>query len=183
MLKSAYSGDKVMKLTNTLAAFSILTLSALGVNAATLTGDDVTLEISDVGFSQTVTVGAGTDFTANAVSWDVDFGADGDELNVSVIGDFPSFGATSFELSSLDFSGGEFLTGFANLFSQLQNTSFSLTDSSILFTFDDGPVTNGTVLSGRFETAAPIPLPAGVWLLLTSLGGLAVVKRRKRHTA
>jgi len=174
-----------MKFSNILAAGSIIVASTIGASAATLTGDDVTLSISEFGFSQTATVGAGSEFFAGNVSWDVDFGADGDELLVSVLNNFGTFGITSFEISSLDFSGGELLTGFSNLFSQLANITVSTTSSSILFSFDNGPVTSGTVLSGKFDTSstAPVPLPAGAWMLLTALGGLAVTKRRRTRSA
>lgn len=47
------------------------------------------------------------------------------------------------------------------------------------FSIDD--LTVGSLVSG--ESLTPVPLPAGMWLMLSGLGGLAALRRRKHRLA
>jgi hypothetical protein len=96
--------------------------------------------------------------------------------------------------------GGSFLnqSGCADRVQLLKNDSLTdqfthngLTYSFELFGFDSGAefwtiedLDNDTWLKARFNVTGlppltPVPLPAGVWLLMGGLGGLALFKRRR----
>lgn len=170
-----------MNILKLLAASATFAAAATVSHAATLTGDDVTLTISDIGFSQTATVGAGFDFVVGSVSWDLDSGAAGNELSIDVDGSFSTFGATSFELSGLDFSDGELLVGFSDIFSQMANTVVTFTANSLLVSFTDGAVTDGVGFSGVFDTAPPaVPLPAGLPMIASGLALMGFLGRRRK---
>lgn len=159
--------------------------AALGTvsQAATLTGDDVTLDVAEIGYSSTTTVGAGDEFTIGAISMDVD-ATPGDELMISSTADLAGLGVTTFELSDLDFSGGEILVGFVVTFSQLANVVVTFTQDSLKITFDDGAITEGVVLEGMLVTTSldtpAVPLPAGLPLVASGLALLGFMGRRKK---
>ena len=166
----------------TLAVSAVVAAAAATAShAATLTGDEVTLTIADIGFSESTTVGAGVDFVVGSVSWDLDAGADGNELIVDTDGTFAGFGATSFELTGLDFSGGEILVGFSDIFSQMADTVVTFTADSLLVTFIDGPVDDGVTFSGVFDTRpTAVPLPAGLPMIASGLALLGFLGRRRK---
>jgi hypothetical protein len=72
-----------------------------------------------------------------------------------------------------------------------QFTHNGLTYEFELFGFDSGAqfwtiedLDNDTWLKARFKVSgepplSPVPLPAGAWLLLGGIGGLALLKRRR----
>lgn len=164
------------------AAAVAVTAFGTASQAATLTGDEVTLDVADIGFSETATVGSGADFTIGYLSVDLDGGVNGDELIITSSNDLPALGVTSFELTGLDFSGGELLTGAVNAFSQLSIVNFAYTGTSLFVEFLDGPITAGVVMSGTYTTApAPVvPLPAGLPLIASGVALLGFMGRRKK---
>lgn len=65
--------------------------------------------------------------------------------------------------------------------SQLSLNAFGSNASGFFGTFD--PIQLSLRAQVRDLSVAPIPLPAGVWLLLSALGGLAVMRRRTKRAA
>ena len=65
--------------------------------------------------------------------------------------------------------------------SQLSLNAFGSNASGFFGTFD--PIQLSLRAQVRDLSVAPIPLPAGVWLLLSALGGLAVIRRRTKRAA
>ena len=164
----------------------VMLLASMGpAQAATLTGDTVTVDIDSGLGVKSGLVGDGTDIQFGNALFDFNAGPNGNEFQLTANGSFPEFtspaGPLTILLSSLDFSGGEVLIGFTNLFSVFQNTSFSFTRNSLTFTMDDGPNGPDVILSGVFQTA--VPLPAALPLFGTGLAALGVIGwRRKRKT-
>ena len=149
--------------------------------AATLTGDDVviTFQPNNVVFGP-FTVGAGIDFTLANFTFDLNAGVGANEFdfidNGGVFGD-----NSSLVLSSLDFSGGAILTGFNLTSTSLTGLSWTFTDTSLTFSFDNsrGP-NNGSAIRGQFATLSAVPLPASLPMLAAALGGFAFLLRRAR---
>lgn len=164
---------------------------AVPSQAATLTGDNVTVTINDLnGFvaSNSGIVGDGTDVAIGLSLYDLNAGANNNEFVVSFDGSFCGLlncpGTTTIELTDLNFSGGESLIGFTLLSSVFTDVSWVTTATSILFTFADQPGI-GVMLTGRFDTGvSAVPVPAALPLLASGLGALGVVGwRRKRKLA
>jgi hypothetical protein len=72
-------------------------------------------------------------------------------------------------------NGGEYFFGFVDA---------DATHTSATLTFDDIGLSIGEIddltISAPVTDAAVVPLPAGVWLLLSAFGGLALLRRRAR---
>jgi hypothetical protein len=159
-------------------------LLAGAASAATLDGDQASITfVPESLVLGPFTVGAGVDFTLGVFTFDLNAGSAGDGFDFLDNGGF--FGQnTSIVLSSLNFSGGELLNGFELLSTSLQNLTWTFTDDSLTFLFSDpgwGPA-NGPAISGRFLTAAAVPVPASLPLLLAGLGGLALLRRKSKAT-
>jgi hypothetical protein len=172
---------------------AVVLTSAMGFTSASqatpLTGDQVTVDLN--GFLVGGTVGAGTDITlfSGNVLLDFNAGVDGDVFQLSAGRDFPSVISTgdllTIELGDLDFLGGEILVGFADLFSVFADTTFSITDHSILFSMTDGPGDAGVILSGRFVTrpvAVAVPEPTTLSLFALGAGFLGLIAWRRRRS-
>jgi hypothetical protein len=149
--------------------------------AATLTGDEVviTFQPIKVVFGP-FTVGAGIERTVGIITFDLNAGVGANEFEF--IDNGGSFaGSSSLVLSSLDFSGGAILTGFNLTSTSLTGLSWTFTDTSLTFSFDDavGP-NNGSAIRGQFATLSAVPLPASLPMLAAALGGFAFLLRRAR---
>lgn len=168
-----------------LLAAAALALTAFSAEAAVLTGD--TLTRSFAGDTATVAVATGYDDSVFGFNLDYDFGP-GTQFTFDASSTALSFqGANSLELTGLSFSDGEVLTGFSIIDTALSGVSWSLTASSILFTWTYQPqtVVSGAQIWGSFLTgpapagASDVPLPAAAPLALGALGLLGVIGRRR----
>ena len=176
-----------------LLATAILALTSSGVQAATLNGDTITF--TDPGGPHSVLVGAGVDFTVGAITYDFNAGSLGDQFVIgittttSACGLYTCSGTTTLSLSNLIFSGGQVLTGFTVLSSQLPITINTLTPTSLSLSWTEAHVTGpATFLDGQFITApssvSTVPLPTALPLFASGLVGLGLLGwRRKRKAA
>jgi len=182
------------------AAAMVAALQAGTVQAATLTGDDVAMTISNrlaAGkIDRAYTVGAGYEENGlGAHRIDFDAGGAGDELMFTAApGSWCGFltcsgGTTRIVFSDLDFGKGHVLAGF-----ELFEAAFALSvdvisTDAIAFSFAEGAYSSpasGTFIAGRWLTrpeTTPVPLPAAGWMLLAALGGLGVAGRLTRRRA
>lgn len=165
-----------------------LLASATVATSSTLAGDYVVLSIPTLGVTAGTNVVSGLDVAKGGIGWDLNTGANGNGFAMVSGGSYPIVGTSSFTFSSLDFSDGSSLIGFENLVSVFANTVVTFTSRSITFTFTDGPITEGTLISGTFVTDAPIlppsttvPLPASVPLMASAFGALAFAARRRNR--
>lgn len=120
------------------------------------------------------TLGAGTTF--DTIAFVLRDGADqGATLTVTAEG-----GGTASVMTELSGLGNDNRQLFVVNFTRIQrNSTIRLVNNALndSFTLDGASLfTNGS------GVLPPVPLPAGVWMLLTGLGGLAIVRRRRRAT-
>lgn len=171
-----------------LALLAALTIGAgpITAEAATLTGDTVNVELS-TGFGgsyglQSSVVGAGDE--GNYFN-DQFYDFDGDANTFSILSSANFCGMSScagsgdivsWALTSLDF--GSALTGVTILSSIGGAVIDSFTADSVFFHWTEASIPEGTYFTLKFQTAAAVPLPAGLPLLLAGLGGLAMLRRR-----
>ncbi|WP_425041201.1 VPLPA-CTERM sorting domain-containing protein [Primorskyibacter sp. S187A] len=171
-------------------ATAILALGT-AASASTLSGDSVTREVTNNGSIivpvTSFTVGAGVDFTDANINIDMNAGAMGDQLEITVApgnygGMYSTSGTTVLTFGDLDFTDGSSLIGFDVIDDGPLDFVASIVDGSTLaLTFDEAPITGGTFALGTYVTdivTAPVPLPAGGLLLLTGLGAFAVSRRK-----
>ncbi|MCP4767667.1 MAG: VPLPA-CTERM sorting domain-containing protein [Gammaproteobacteria bacterium] len=167
-----------------LIGLALLGLSVSSANAATLTGDQVTVDLlPTAGDFTSSPIGAGFDLSVGVFRFDFNGGVDGDEFLFEDNGGFFS-NSNSILLSTLDFDDGSDLLGFDLISTSLSNLTFSFTANSLTFNFDlvpgSGP-NNGPAIHGRFITdVSPVPVPAAVWLFGTALLGFVGMSRRRK---
>jgi hypothetical protein len=152
--------------------------------AASLAGDTVTVRISNSAtISRNAIVGpdgGGPDLTIGNTSWDFN-ASTGDIFTLNSGGTFPAFtgppgSRTTINLRSLDF--GAPLTGFVVLSSWTPITLDFLGADEVRFSFDEGPVPQGDVITARFEVGV-VPEP-GAWALMIVGFGVAGAALRRR---
>jgi hypothetical protein len=166
-------------------------LAAVGVvNAATLDGDTVTVEMS-TGFggsqgAQTVVVGAG--YEGNYYSnqyFDLNDGANGDLFTITSTGDFCGMTSCSgsgdtvtWTLTGLDF--GTPITGFS-LSSSIGGATASFTGTSVTISWTEAAIPFGTYTVGQFLTGpSAVPLPAGLPMVASGIGALVMLRKRRK---
>ena len=175
----------------TLDFAAIFALSAISPSfAATLTGDDVSVNLGIFNLGATVVSGTYDASFVNQVTFDFDAGAASDEFVMAVHPDIFSpvsgtFGRTSFTLESLDFSMGHTLVGFEILHSEFDNLVATVIGNTLTFTYTDGFLhtlyAGDIIIWGRFLTRpSQIPLPAAFPLMVAGLGGIGLFSRRRK---
>ena len=169
-----------------LCAAAMMALAATSSNAATLTGDNVTVSYNGGEYVGSGVVGAGNDVQIGGGFHDLDAGVNGDVYQLSWDAGFSGLvycdgRPATITLSNLNFSGGAVLAGFTLLTSIFANTSISIGANSVTITFTEGGGGPGVVLSGQFVTRPnEVPLPAALPLLAAGLGALGVVGWRRK---
>ena len=169
-------------------------------NAATLTGDNVLIQLESINRltggvtsfgAQNILVGDGEDgnyFTTQV--FDFDAGADRNEFTVRATANFSSLaGAGNFvrwTLSGLDFSDGAVLTNFLPL-NSLSAFSTVLTSNSLIITYEDQAIPSGIYFRGRFVTdrdedpVSAVPVPPALPLLAIGLAGIGILSWRRNR--
>jgi hypothetical protein len=180
-------------------ATALVAFTCADVQAATLQGDIVTLA-EPTGTIGNYLVSSGVDYSPGPLAhYDFSFGVLADHLRISFsepdlgsttttfFGFYAIAGTSTITLSSLDFSGGEVLTGFNVLSSIYPITVNILTPHSLSLSWTEGgaftpPV---TFLEGEFVTsqAAATPLPGTLPLFAGGLGALGLLGWRRKKKA
>lgn len=98
------------------------------------------------------------------------------------------FGGFALNITYNLFGGGSLLqsvTTVADTVTTHLSSSPTASLSSVLFTWNGVSGNDGFVMDNivvNEPSVSPVPLPAAGWLLFASLGGLAVIKRRRQKT-
>ncbi len=154
---------------------ALLCVLPIFAHAGLVIGDEVTVTFDPINFPRTGFVGPGAETGLGSFSFDFNAGAGGDVFEwtgANIPGNLN--GISGITLTSLEFDDASTLIDF-NLFSTvLPNLDFTVTATSIAFTFDAifeaGP---GTILSGQFITpTTTVPEPDIFALMLLGLVGL-----------
>lgn len=178
----------------------LATVAALGLgvaagaaSAATLDGDsvgcDIVATVPWTCSSPTAVVGAGAEFTLDLFGnprFDVDIGSSSIRLDKTVVGLFTGAGEVV-TFSDLDFSPSSVIVGIANFVTTasggIAESDVTFGDDWVRFDFNNSSWQVGQYVSFDLITreVAPVPLPAGLPLLLAGVGALGIVRRRARR--
>ncbi len=174
-----------------------LMLAGVQAGAATLVGDEISITQTlgsnfSVSDPTPTVVSPGQETTLDFINgprFAIDIEATSISFSYLLSGTFGFGRPDSFlTFSGLDFQGGESIVGAS--FSSIVNAN-NLTDADLSFTSDSiRIILDGALFStgGSFtvqlepSTIAAVPVPAASLLLLSALGGVLVLKKRRRRS-